>query len=85
MLLGDSLTQGASVPYGFAQQLSCKSLHAYDDTVHADIPVVVYNRKLDVINRGLSGYNTTWALPVFKQVHSTLSESHMAVLQYLPT
>ncbi|KAF7796736.1 hypothetical protein EIP86_007919 [Pleurotus ostreatoroseus] len=68
MLLGDSLTQGASVPYGFAQQLS-----------------FVYNRKLDVINRGLSGYNTTWALPVFKQVCSTLSESHMAVLQCSPT
>ncbi|KAJ3542816.1 hypothetical protein NM688_g5935 [Phlebia brevispora] len=50
LLLGDSLTQGASAPYGFAQQLS-----------------YVYNRKLDVLNRGLSGYNTTWALPVFEQ------------------
>jgi hypothetical protein len=29
---------------------------------------VVYARKLDVINRGLSGYNTDWAIPVFEQV-----------------
>jgi lysophospholipase L1-like esterase len=27
----------------------------------------VYARKLDVINRGLSGYNTEWAIPVFEQ------------------
>ena len=29
---------------------------------------VVYCRKLDVINRGLSGFNTEWAIPVFEQV-----------------
>jgi len=28
----------------------------------------VYARKLDVINRGLSGYNSEWALPVFEKV-----------------
>jgi len=27
----------------------------------------VYARKLDVINRGLSGYNSTWAIPCFEQ------------------
>lgn len=27
----------------------------------------VYNRKLDVVNRGFSGYNTEWGLPVFRQ------------------
>ncbi|KDQ12350.1 hypothetical protein BOTBODRAFT_34645 [Botryobasidium botryosum FD-172 SS1] len=27
----------------------------------------LYARKLDVINRGLSGYNTEWAIPVFEQ------------------
>jgi len=27
-----------------------------------------YSRSLDVINRGFSGYNTDWALPVFEQV-----------------
>ena len=30
--------------------------------------LVVYARKLDVINRGLSGFNTEWAIPVFEQV-----------------
>jgi len=33
----------------------------------------VYARKLDVINRGLSGYNTEWAIPVFKQVCRNMS------------
>lgn len=33
--------------------------------------LVVYSRKLDVINRGLSGYNTEWAIPVFDQVSWT--------------
>lgn len=28
----------------------------------------VYARKLDVLNRGLSGYNTDWAIPVLEQV-----------------
>lgn len=27
-----------------------------------------YNRKMDVINRGFSGYNTDWIIPVFEQV-----------------
>ncbi|GBE82606.1 SGNH hydrolase [Sparassis crispa] len=27
----------------------------------------VYNRKLDVLNRGMSGYNTEWIKPVFEQ------------------
>jgi hypothetical protein len=27
----------------------------------------VYARKLDVINRGLSGYNSDWAIPVFEE------------------
>ncbi|KAJ7582837.1 hypothetical protein C8J56DRAFT_894617 [Mycena floridula] len=31
----------------------------------------VYARKLDVLNRGLSGYNTDWAIPVLKQCLST--------------
>ncbi|KZT29891.1 GDSL Lipase/Acylhydrolase [Neolentinus lepideus HHB14362 ss-1] len=30
-------------------------------------PHDVYARKLDVINRGLSGYNTEWSIPVFEQ------------------
>ncbi|KAG8876031.1 hypothetical protein FRB98_007503 [Tulasnella sp. 332] len=28
----------------------------------------VYARKLDVINRGLSGYNSEWSMPVFKEI-----------------
>jgi len=28
----------------------------------------VYARKLDVLNRGLSGFNTRWAIPAFEQV-----------------
>ncbi|TFY74383.1 hypothetical protein EWM64_g9631 [Hericium alpestre] len=28
----------------------------------------VYARKLDVLNRGFSGYNTEWALPVFEKI-----------------
>ncbi|KAK7054947.1 isoamyl acetate-hydrolyzing esterase [Paramarasmius palmivorus] len=28
----------------------------------------VYARKLDVLNRGLSGYNTDWAMPLFEKV-----------------
>jgi hypothetical protein len=27
-----------------------------------------YARKLDVYNRGFSGYNTDWAIPAFEQV-----------------
>jgi len=34
----------------------------------------VYARKLDVINRGLSGYNTEWGLPVFEQIIAKKAE-----------
>ncbi|KAF8590483.1 GDSL Lipase/Acylhydrolase [Ramaria rubella] len=34
----------------------------------------VYARKLDVINRGMSGYNTEWAIPVFEQIIAKKSE-----------
>ncbi|KAI9056881.1 SGNH hydrolase [Trametes sanguinea] len=33
-----------------------------------------YIRKLDVINRGFSGYNTDWILPVFEQCFPTQEE-----------
>ncbi|GJE98146.1 SGNH hydrolase [Phanerochaete sordida] len=59
MLLGDSLTQGASDAGGFAQKLS-----------------YAYNRKLDVVNRGLSGYNTKWAIPVFTQCLARRTGTH---------
>lgn len=40
----------------------------------------VYSRKLDVINRGLSGYNTEWAIPVFDQVFAKKEQQ-----PYVPT
>lgn len=38
-----------------------KFLKVFD--THPDI----YARRLDVINRGMSGYNTDWGIPVFEQ------------------
>ncbi|XP_006458519.1 hypothetical protein AGABI2DRAFT_190796 [Agaricus bisporus var. bisporus H97] len=52
MLFGDSITQGAWEPG--LDPLGQRLSH-------------VYARKLDVLNRGFSGYNTDWALPVFEQ------------------
>ncbi|KAL7321540.1 isoamyl acetate-hydrolyzing esterase [Mucor circinelloides] len=34
----------------------------------------IYVRKLDVINRGFSGYNTDWALPILRQLLPTHKE-----------
>ncbi|KAH7922810.1 SGNH hydrolase [Leucogyrophana mollusca] len=36
----------------------------------------VYARKLDVINRGLGGYQTDWAIPVFEQIFAKEHEQH---------
>ena len=36
--------------------------------IDVDDKTDVYARKLDVLNRGLSGYNTEWSIPVFKKV-----------------
>jgi len=36
----------------------------------------VYLRKFDVINRGLGGYQTDWAIPVFEQVIAKQHERH---------
>ncbi|KAI0070356.1 SGNH hydrolase [Panus rudis PR-1116 ss-1] len=36
----------------------------------------IYNRKLDVLNRGLSGYNTVWGLPVFDQIFAKQHEQN---------
>lgn len=68
VLLGDSLTQGGWDAGGFVQKLACQwsliRLKDVDWRWYLD----VYARKLDVINRGLSGYNSTWAIPVFEQL-----------------
>ncbi|KAA1471292.1 SGNH hydrolase [Dentipellis sp. KUC8613] len=36
----------------------------------------IYARKLDVLNRGFSGYNTDWAFPVFEKVLAKQHEQH---------
>jgi hypothetical protein len=33
----------------------------------------IYARRFDVLNRGLSGYNTDWALPLFTEVRSAIA------------
>ncbi|KAL5490526.1 IAH1 [Sanghuangporus weigelae] len=38
----------------------------------------VYVRKFDVINRGFSGYNTEWAIPVFEQCLARRNEQSSA-------
>ncbi|KAI0059080.1 SGNH hydrolase [Artomyces pyxidatus] len=38
----------------------------------------MYGRTFDVLNRGFSGYNTEWALPVFEQVFAKQHEQHHA-------
>ncbi|KAJ2917246.1 hypothetical protein MD484_g3200, partial [Candolleomyces efflorescens] len=52
MLFGDSITQGAWEP-GY-EGFGQRLSH-------------VYARRFDVLNRGLSGYNTEWALPILEQ------------------
>ncbi|KAM0755913.1 SGNH hydrolase [Meredithblackwellia eburnea MCA 4105] len=39
----------------------------------------VYQRKRDVVNRGLSGYNTAWALPIIKQWLPRVGESRAKI------
>ncbi|KAG6845178.1 hypothetical protein H0H87_012735 [Tephrocybe sp. NHM501043] len=64
MLFGDSITQGAWTP----------GLNGYGEQL-----THVYARKLDVLNRGLSGYNTDWATPAFKKTIATRQEQ-----EYVP-
>lgn len=75
MLFGDSLTEQAFDAGGFGQKLSgtwgiMDAVTAYTDDLVFVVVAEVYARKLDVLNRGLSGYNTRWALPVLEQVSS---------------
>ena len=57
LLFGDSITQ-----YSFNPKLEGFGAHI----AHS------YVRKMDVMNRGFSGYNTEWCLPLLPQVLSTL-------------
>ncbi|KAG5354212.1 Isoamyl acetate-hydrolyzing esterase 1 like protein [Termitomyces sp. T112] len=59
VLFGDSITQGAWTP----------GLLGYGEQL-----THVYARKLDVLNRGLSGYNTDWASPIFRKILATRDE-----------
>ncbi|KAJ6455737.1 SGNH hydrolase-type esterase domain-containing protein [Mycena sanguinolenta] len=44
----------------------------------------VYSRKLDVLNRGLAGYNTEWAIPVLEQVLATQqAQQHLPKVRLL--
>lgn len=56
LLFGDSITEFSHYQGGFS--LAAKLA---DD----------YTRKLDIVKRGFSGYNTRWTLPIFKQVLDT--------------
>ncbi|KAJ3845241.1 SGNH hydrolase-type esterase domain-containing protein [Lentinula raphanica] len=43
-----------------------------------------YARKLDVINRGFSGYNTEWGIPVFEQFFATTEQQkHLPIVRLL--
>lgn len=72
MLFGDSITQGAwDVGFnGVGQRLSRESFFIFI-TLGSQVFVDVYARKLDVLNRGLSGYTTEWSLPILKLVRSS--------------
>ena len=78
MLVGDSLTQGGWAPgdTGIGQRLA-RSYHLFS-VVEIGLLTIssfedAYARKLDVLNRGYSGYNTEWALPVLDQVRSRIN------------
>ncbi|KAF9009422.1 SGNH hydrolase-type esterase domain-containing protein [Cyathus striatus] len=68
MLFGDSITQGAWEP----------GMNGFGERLSH-----VYARKLDVLNRGYSGYNTEWAIPVLEQCvanHADKNTPKMRVL-----
>ena len=75
VLFGDSLTQMSWKPElgGIGARVAGVS-SLFDVSLVIDLSLLVdlYARKLDVLNRGYSGYNTDWALPVLKQVRQTI-------------
>ncbi|PPQ68938.1 hypothetical protein CVT25_009032 [Psilocybe cyanescens] len=87
MLFGDSITQGAWEPdrNGFGQRLSRMSrlyLQRWTGLLTTQRPDV-YARKLDVLNRGLSGYNTEWGIPVFEQCIAKSSDQYAPKIRVL--
>jgi hypothetical protein len=73
ILFGDSLTQrswdldqgGIGARLASTSILKCAITAAFQRLHNA---ADLYVRKLDILNRGFSGYNTDWALPVWEQV-----------------
>ncbi|KAJ7098070.1 hypothetical protein B0H15DRAFT_902139 [Mycena belliarum] len=63
ILFGDSITQAGWTEGGFGAHLAS----AFYD----------YARKLDVLNRGLAGYNTDWAVPVLKQGTTHITQRYL--------
>jgi len=47
---------------------------SWEDSGIAQVLASAYVRKLDVINRGLGGYQTDWAIPIFEQVLAKQNE-----------
>ncbi|KAI9010858.1 SGNH hydrolase [Phycomyces nitens] len=68
ILFGDSITQFSFDPY----------LCGFGANI-----ANVYQRKCDVLNRGLSGYNTNWALPVLPQLLPTVKEQEQLAKVHL--
>ncbi|KJA20244.1 hypothetical protein HYPSUDRAFT_203946 [Hypholoma sublateritium FD-334 SS-4] len=68
MLFGDSITQGGWEP----------GLNGFGQRL-----THVYARRLDVLNRGFSGYNTTWGMPVFEQCIAKASDKYAPRLRML--
>ncbi|KAF8557328.1 SGNH hydrolase [Imleria badia] len=50
--------------------------HGWAESGLAQQLTLAYVRKFDVINRGLSGYQTDWAIPVFEQILAQQHEQH---------
>lgn len=70
LLFGDSITQFSSG--------RCDSVDAALDIDEFSLGTglgAVYNRKLDVVVRGFSGYNTRWCLPVLEAILAAERES----------
>lgn len=60
LLFGDSITEYSHKQPGFSLSSALQD---------------VYTRKLDIVTRGFSGYNTDWALPVLREVLKTENAS----------
>ena len=69
VLFGDSLTQGSWEFNGIATRLAGKHFVPWsiDRALKHQCPDI-YVRTLDVLNRGFSGYNTVWGIPVLRRV-----------------